>query len=665
MAVDVSSAGRRLATATSPYLRQHASDPVDWYPWGEEAFARARALDRPIFLSIGYSACHWCHVMQHESFADADTARALNEGFVAIKVDREERPDVDALYVQALLEFQGDAGWPATLFLFPDLRPFTGATYLPREPRFGLPSLRQVLARVRELWASDRASLEGAADLVKRRLFEPPARADTATEAGYRAAVAGLVAIADRSYGGFGSGQKFPQTPELELLLLGAHDGIAGAAEALRRTLMAMDRGGLQDHLGGGFHRYCVDRTWTIPHFEKMLYDNAQLVRLYARASSFLASQGREALEEVRAAVRVVRDAVGYVDRDLVHPDGGWCASEDADDPGGEGFFYTWTPAEARAALGPADALPYGIRPAGNFDDGRTVLTTRSGVPDASVRDALKSARDARPRPSLDEKRVVAWNGLAIGAFAEAGRLFAEDRWVDRAAAAADRLLGAAGRTLEGDAPMVLDDPVFLADGLLALYQARPWEHRWLLAAADLADLALARFGDPGGACWTSERRPDLFVRRKELTDGAEPSGNGRLCEVLRSLEAYGAPVSRALDDVLAEATGAMRENGLSTPEMWRVVRAREADPRTGPVALVIAGDPSDRRTKLLLRVWSRSWRPHGVVAIADTAAPRERFALLRDKHPASDGTPLAFVCRNGRCDFPVASIEDLGNLLS
>ncbi|MBA2322313.1 MAG: thioredoxin domain-containing protein, partial [Deltaproteobacteria bacterium] len=425
----------RLGAETSAYLRQHAGNPVDWMPWGDEAFARARAEDRPVFLSIGYAACHWCHVMERESFSDPAIAAVLNARFVCIKVDREERPDVDAIYIAALLELQGKAGWPATLFLLPDRRPFTGATYLPPVSRFGLPSLPDVCERIAAMWKSDRDTLLGAADMLRKALYEEPSESPEVAWDGYRRAVATLVTLHDDAHGGFGTGSKFPQVPELELLLLAAADELPGVADVLRNTLIAMDRGGLQDALGGGFHRYCVDRAWTVPHFEKMLYDNAQLVRLYARASSWLQRLGRDASDEVKGAIRVVRDAIGWMETSLRVSGGAFAASFDADDPGGEGAFYTWTPDEIRAVLGDVP-MPYGVRPEGNFE-GRTVLNTRSGVPPRSVRDALLRARAARPAPPRDDKQVVAWNGLAIGALAEAGRLFGQEAWVELAAAVA------------------------------------------------------------------------------------------------------------------------------------------------------------------------------------------------------------------------------------
>ncbi|MBW2257935.1 MAG: thioredoxin domain-containing protein [Deltaproteobacteria bacterium] len=323
----------RLVHETSPYLLQHAHNPVDWYPWTPEAFEKARREDRPILLSIGYAACHWCHVMEHESFSDPEVAAFLNTHFVPIKVDREERPDVDAIYIEALFALQGNAGWPANLFLFPDLRPFAGITYLPPVSRHGMPSFRQVLDQVRTAWDEQRAPLGSRGDSLKGIIGRTlPPNQEGIDRAGYERTITALVGSHDPRHGGQGQGQKFPQTPSLELLLLAAHDGMPGAPGALVRALRAMARGGLYDHLGGGFHRYCVDRAWTVPHFEKMLYDNAQLLRLYARASSLLEGRDQAFAEE---CAQVVRETVHYLDHDLSDESGAFWSSEDADDPGG------------------------------------------------------------------------------------------------------------------------------------------------------------------------------------------------------------------------------------------------------------------------------------------------------------------------------------------
>jgi len=659
----------RLAGESSPYLLQHAHNPVDWYPWGEEAFARARAADRPILLSIGYAACHWCHVMEHESFSDPHVAAYLNEHFVAIKVDREERPDVDALYIEALSALQGHAGWPANLFLLPDLRPFAGATYLPPRDRYGMPSFRAVLQRIHDLWTTRRADIAQAGDQVAGILGHTLPKSGAALDReGYDHAVAQLVAAQDPRHGGLGGQQKFPQTPTCELLLLGAHDALPGARDAMVRALQAMRRGGLYDHLGGGFHRYCVDPAWTVPHFEKMLYDNAQLLRLYARAAAWLAPLDPE---EANACVRVARETVQYLRADLATGDGLFWSSEDADDPGGEGFFYTFTAAQARAVLreGP---LPYGITEEGNFEHGRTVLSTPKGRPPEPVRQALLAVRNRRPRPALDRKRVTAWNGLALGALAEAGRLLGFDEWVDTAATCADALLsaieadGAVRRIPAGDAEGTLADHADLADGLLDLFQARPDEIRWLDAALAITRRAIDALADPEGGFFQARERPDLIARRKDFQDGAEPSGNGRMAEVLRRLLAYGADLDRAwLDRLLEAGSGLMERAPQAAPELWGVVRALAARPSEGPLELVIAGEPTHPDTLAMRRAWNRRWRRQGVLAVLPPGSDAaDRYTLLQDRPAGPEGAPLAYVCRHGVCAMPVASAAALQPVL-
>jgi uncharacterized protein YyaL (SSP411 family) len=666
----------RLIHETSPYLLQHAHNPVDWYPWGDEAFARAREADKPIFLSIGYAACHWCHVMERESFEDAQIAAFLNTHFVAIKVDREERPDVDAVYIQALVAINGQAGWPASLFLLPDLRPFTGATYLPPRPSHGLPSFQQVLERISGAWRSDRASIEAAGERLLGELAKTAPKAEGSLD--HRdviSAIGATLGLFDEVYGGFGHGAKFPQPAMLELLLLGAADGIAAADDAVSGTLRAMDAGGLQDQLGGGFHRYCVDRDWVVPHFEKMLYDNAQLVRLYARASALAAAKdsksrnetpGLRPRDDARAWIRVVRDAVQWLLTDLRDPgSGAFRSSRDADDPGGEGFFYTFTPAEAREALGKDVPLPYGIDANGNFDHGRTVLHTDGGLPPRPVREKLRAYRDRRPPPALDDKRVVAWNGLAIGALAEAGRLFGFDEWVAAAARCAEVVLasrdgdGALPRVIGGSAPGTLDDHAMVADGLLDLFLALPWDYRWLDAARQLTEVAIARFADPAGGFFQSAARADLVVRRVELHDGAEPSGAGRMSSVLRRLAAYGvAGMRERLDAQLQASVGFMATHRAATPELWGTVRALTAQ----PLEVVIAGDAKDPRVQQMLRVFHRTWRPHAVLAVVGPGQDVGRYELLEGKS-AGEG-PLAYVCRAGACGLPVRTVEELAAAL-
>ncbi len=655
----------RLIRETSPYLLQHAHNPVDWFPWGEEAFAKARSENKPIFLSIGYAACHWCHVMERESFNDEQLASYLNAHFVPIKVDREERPDVDGIYITALLAINGQAGWPASLFLWPDLRPFAGGTYFPPEPRQGMSSFLEILMHVHQIWQNDRASLDVAGNQLRDAIANPNSMPGPEPgNSGFRRAVHALVARVDAQHGGFSSGQKFPQCPQLELLLLGASEKVAQAHERLRLTLNAIDAGGLQDHLGGGFHRYCVDREWTVPHFEKMLFDNAQLLRIFVRSSSIALSLGDR--EASRADLRVVRDTAHYLLRDLFDKTGLVWSSEDADDPGGEGHFYTFTAEEARTILGDGP-LPYGISTHGNFENGRNVLTARTGRPSKATRERLLEARNRRKRPAIDTKHVVAWNGLALGALAEAGRLFGSDDWISAAKRCANAVLasrtetGLLPRLVGGNAPGILEDQAFVADALLDLYQADPGNPGWLEAAANLAEAALHHFWDAEqGGFFQTQDRPDLLVRRKELQDGAEPSGAGRMAEVLRRLELCGhSSVSSPLRQQLAICGGFMERHGFATPELWGVARGIAAQPRT----LVIAGAADHPITQQFLMVWNRTWRPHAMVGIAD---PRlaARFPWFDQRSTGPNGAPIAYLCRQSICERPIFRPEDLAAAL-
>jgi uncharacterized protein YyaL (SSP411 family) len=480
------------------------------------------------------------------------------------------------------------------------------------------------------------------------------------------------VASHDPQHGGQGQGQKFPQTPALELLLLAAYDGLPGAIEALKGALRAMARGGLYDHLGGGFHRYCVDPAWTVPHFEKMLYDNAQLLRLYARAASLFAARDPELAEE---CVRVVRETVHYLGHDLSDESGAFWSSEDADDPGGEGFFYTFTAAEARALVGAEGALPYGITADGNFEEGRNVLSAWEGRPSEDVRQSLLAHRNRRRRPSVDDKRVVAWNGLAVGALAEAGRLLACEAWIERAAACAEALLGARGedgllpRLVDSEAPGTLEDHACLADGLLDLYQARPHEVRWLDEAVAIVHTVLAHFSDSEvGGFFQSRPRDDLILRRKDFQDGAEPSGNGRMAAVLYRLVGYGTPIEhRLLDRVIKAGSGMMVRAPLATPELWAVLRALTT-PVTGPggpFELVIAGSAGHPDTVRMLQEWNRTWRPQGIVAaIVPGTEATERYGLFADRPGGEGGAPLAYLCRQGVCSVPILAPGDLASAL-
>jgi len=548
-----------LAGARSPYLRQHASNPVDWYPWGEEALALARREDKPIFLSVGYAACHWCHVMEHESFEDEATAALLNEAFVCIKVDREERPDIDALYMQAVHLTSGRGGWPMTVLLTPEGEPFWAGTYLQRT------QVQDLAKKVKALWASDASRLRQQAAVVTERIreladgYDIVPDPDGSDEDRLRVLDNALAAQFDARRGGYGSRPKFPPHAELLYLLDGAgkEDGAERVAQA-RKTLEAMADGGIHDHVGGGFHRYSTDGDWFLPHFEKMLYDNALLAVAYARFYD---------VTRERRFADVARDILGWVRREMAVDGGGYASSLDADTEGEEGLTYTWTVKEIRAALPPRDASlviqVHGVADAGNFRDeaagkmsGRNILhRVRDLTDEESARlpgalAALLEARNARPQPGLDDKVITAWNGLLLSAFAEVGRVLEDDEARADGRRLATFLLEACRRkdgTLlrfprgsGAEVPAFAEDHVHLIEGLLDLHQATG-EVRWLDEAAALVDALLEHFEDPvdGGFFTTSTARHEsLLARRKETFDSPIPSDNAVAARILVRLAA-------------------------------------------------------------------------------------------------------------------------------
>ena len=539
-----------LASETSPYLRQHAHNPVAWLPWGPLAHGRARELDRPLLVSIGYSSCHWCHVMERESFEDARTAELMNESFVCVKVDREERPDVDALYMEAVQAMTGQGGWPLNVFLTPEQLPFYGGTYFPPEPRQGMPAWTQVLQAIAEAWEQRREDIRAGGERLRERLsggaqLKPSARAPT--EDALDQAVAGLRATYDERNGGFGGAPKFPHASAIEFLLCRAAAGQAEdqqpqvAREMALHTLHAMAGGGIFDQLGGGFHRYAVDATWTVPHFEKMLYDNALLARAYLHGAK-LASDTR--LEQV------CRQTLDWMLREMRGPEGGFYAALDADSDGVEGQFYVWTVAELRRALGDdADAAIawLGATESGNFADphqpqpGLNVLCASGPEPPAEQRERIRAAllalRAARTRPGLDDKRLASWNALAISALADAGGALGEARYLDAARACAEFVLAELrddrGRLLRSYSQQrasldgYLEDYAYLLEALLALFEAT-CEERWFVQARALADQTIELFADPqwGGFFTTASDHEALIARRKDVEDTPIPSGN-------------------------------------------------------------------------------------------------------------------------------------------
>jgi hypothetical protein len=669
----------RLAGETSPYLLQHADNPVDWFPWGPDALARATLLDRPIFLSIGYAACHWCHVMERESFEHEATARYLNDRFVSIKVDREERPDLDQVYMAAVQAMTGGGGWPMSVFLTPDGRPFYGGTYYPDEPRHGMPSFHQVLEGVDRAWREQRAEVEAAGSRLVQGLIEQSrleAGRDDPTRATLDAATTGIEASFDPVNGGWGRTPKFPQPMTIEYLLRRhVASGDPRPLVVARRSLDAMADGGLRDQLGGGFHRYSTDARWLVPHFEQMLYDNAQLAQVYLHAWALTGD------ERYRS---VATGTLDYMGRELTTGDGAFAASQDADTDGIEGLTFTWRAPEIRDVLGEAAALfatAYGVTDEGNWE-GVTILSRvapdaelaeRYGLPEPEVvarltdaRGRLLARRADRSQPARDDKALAAWNGLAIAAFADASvSLAAADRTaadgyqaaaVRAAEAIVDGLLrpdGSLGRSWKdgrASGSGVLEDYTHLADGLLALYEAT-FDERWFTTARGLIDRVLARFVDPAGGFFdTADDHERLVTRPKDVQDNAVPSGNAMAARVLLRLAAwtgeggYRDAAERAMRAVVPFVS--RYPTGFA---QW--LSAMDLGLAAG-VEVAIVGAPDDLATHALLAEVQTGFRPDQVVAVA-VEPTASVVPLLRDRI-ALDGHATAYVCRRFVCRLPV-----------
>ena len=662
-----------LANATSPYLLQHADNPVDWWEWGEDAFEEARRREVPIFLSIGYSACHWCHVMAHESFENDEIAAYLNEHFVSIKVDREERPDIDSIYMDATVAMTGHGGWPMSVFLDHEGRPFYTGTYFPPVPRHNISSFPQVMQAIVEAWTSRRTEIEAAGqrivDALSTRQLAAAEDAPPTMEQ-LDAAVAALQEDFDDRFGGFGGAPKFPPSMVLEFLiryqvLPGALHAV-DANEMVASTLDAMARGGMYDQLGGGFARYSVDDRWIVPHFEKMLYDNALLLRVYAHWWRLTGS----ALAE-----RVVRETAEFLIRDLRTPEGGFAAALDADSEGVEGKFYAWTPQQLIEVLGPDDgawaADLFAVSHEGSFEHGTSTLRLLEDPGDverwALVRDRLWNSRESRVHPGRDDKIVASWNGLAIAALADAGQLFGESAWVEAAAEAADLLiavhLGASDddrlcRTsrdgLAGNNLGVLDDYGSVAEGLLVLAQVTG-EIAWQQFAGILLDIALQHFSDgDGGFFDTADDAPGLVRRPKDPADNAEPSG---WFAVTNALVTYAALTGSVEHRVAAEnALGIVSALAERAPRAvgWGLVAASSLI--VGPLEIAIVEDESNPGRDLINTAFAGN-SPGAVVAwgsVGDDDQP-----LLRDR-PLIDGHAAAYVCRGFVCDAPVTDVTEL-----
>jgi uncharacterized protein YyaL (SSP411 family) len=669
----------RLAGVTSPYLLQHADNPVDWWPWGQAAFDEAKRRNLPILLSVGYSACHWCHVMAHESFEDVETADYLNAHFVSVKVDREERPDVDAVYMEAVQAATGQGGWPMTVFLTPDAQPFYFGTYFPPRPRPGMPSFRQVLEGVRAAWADRRDEVQDVAGKIVRDLAErtgialgagapqPPGAEDAA------AALMGLTREFDAVRGGFGGAPKFPPSMALEFLLRHhARTGSEGALQMVQATCEAMARGGIYDQLGGGFARYSVDAEWVVPHFEKMLYDNALLCRVYAHLWRATGSD---------LARRVALETAEFLVREMRTEQGGFASALDADSDDGtgrhvEGAYYVWTPGQLREALGEADAevaaAYFGVTEEGTFEEGASVLQLPDGARPAdaahlaSVRERLLAARGRRERPGRDDKIVAAWNGLAIAALAETGAYFERPDLVEAATEAADLLVrlhmdtgGRLARTsLAGSAgghAGVLEDYADVAEGFLAL-SAVTGEGVWVDFAGLLLDTVLHHFAAEDGTLFDTADDAEALIRRpQDPTDNAAPSGWTAAAGALLSYAAIAG--SGRHREAAERALGVVRALAARVPRFigWGLAVAEAR--LDGPREVAVVGPDGDPGTRALHRAALLGTAPGAVVAVG---APGSGEVPLLEGRVLLEGRPAAYVCRHFTCDAPTADVDAL-----
>jgi uncharacterized protein len=649
----------RLAHETSPYLLQHKDNPVDWYPWGEEALARAREEDRPILLSIGYSACHWCHVMERESFEDEETARLMNGLFVCVKLDREERPDLDSIYMEACQAMTGSGGWPLNVFLTPEHVPFYAGTYFPPQPRMGMPSWRQVIEAVAHAWQEKKDDIrEGGTRIAERlrggALLAPSDEPMKPEE--LEAAVEALAAQFDAAHGGFGGAPKFPPASALEFLLR------RGERDMTAQTLRAMASGGMYDQIGGGFARYSVDALWLVPHFEKMLYDNALLARVYLHGWQAIGDQlFREVVEET----------LDWALREMRAPEGGFYSALDADSEGVEGKFYVWSVEEMRAALeGEPDADEavawFGATDRGNFE-GRNIPVRGPGTPErlGEWRRRLYEARAQRVWPGLDDKRLTAWNALMISALAEGGAVLERPDYVAAAAGCADFLLGSVrdseGRLLrtwkdgQGKLNAYLEDHAFLVEALITLYEST-FDPRWFAEARSLADTMIERFGDEenGGFFETSSDHEQLLSRRKDLEDHPIPSGNSSAAYGLLRLGALTAEAG--YEERAAGVLRLLHELAVKHPQAFGHL-LQALDFHLAPVKEVaLVGED----TGAFARVVRGRFRPHLVLA----GGAADGVPLLQDRPPV-DGRPAAYVCERFACQAPVTEPEDLERLLS
>ena len=672
-----------LVDETSPYLLQHADNPVDWYPWGEEALQLAKEQHKPILLSIGYAACHWCHVMAHESFEDAETAKLLNEHFINIKVDREERPDLDNIYMKAVTEMTGRGGWPMTVFLTPEGQPFYSGTYFPKEPRYGMPSFKQVLLSAADAWQNQQNEVQQRAVDVTRIIQQASdvgSKSEILDTELFAKALYNLTQRFDQTWGGFGKAPKFPQPMVIEFLLREyVRSGDAYALEMAELTLQKMAHGGMYDQLGGGFARYSTDGQWLVPHFEKMLYDNAQLARVYLHAWQITGKQLYR---------RITEETLDYVLHEMRHEEGGFYSSQDADSEGVEGKFYVWSADEIRNALGEDAALfmrIYGVADGGNWE-GHNILLLWIEPADVAVqfdlsaeevetkvaaaRQKLYDIRAKRIWPGLDDKILTAWNGLMLAAFAEAGQILDRSDYVAVATQNAEFLYrtmrtanGALHRTWkagsEAKLNAYLEDYAYLGEGLLILYQTT-FEARWFVWAHELAAYMLVHFSDTenGGFFDTSDDHEQLIHRPKDLQDNAVPSGNAMAAHVLLKLSLLTGEISYW--DIAEQATASMGDTMVQYPSSFGEWLNAASFILAQPREIALIG--SNEHVMPLLKVVRAAYRPFQVLASGKETEDKT-IALLAHR-PQINGKATAYVCQRFLCQTPVTEPEELASQL-
>ncbi|MBI5964167.1 MAG: thioredoxin domain-containing protein [Chloroflexi bacterium] len=665
-----------LINSNSPYLLQHASNPVDWYPWGEEALAKARAEDKPIFLSIGYAACHWCHVMAHESFEDEETAEFMNEFFINIKVDREERPDIDGIYMQSVIAMTGSGGWPMSVFLAPDLKPYYAGTYFPPVRRHNMPAFKDVLSGLANAWKNERSQVEKVGEQIVAHLQQQSRsqKNDFLQPEHFEAIANSISKSYDWGYGGWGSAPKFPQPMALEFML---NHAVINKQEQhhklIKHCLHAMARGGMYDVVGGGFSRYSTDNFWRTPHFEKMIYDNALLIRAYLHAWQ---------VTKEPAFKRIVEETLHFVMREMTHKQGGFYSSLDADSEGEEGKFHVWSLDEIREALkGDSDFFEaaYGITAGGNFE-GKTVL--QRALDDASLaarfqlnlevvpvklaesHSRLYSVRALRIRPGTDDKILTSWNGLMLAAFAEAARVLADlspqsNTYLEAAVRSAEFILSElrpTGRLCRAWREGATTNAVFLEDyaalilGLLELYQT-DFNNKWFSSAHELADEMIEKFNDPNGGFFDTPHDGEaLLIRPKDISDNATPSGNSLACEALLKLAAY--TDDGKYRDLAEQALAIMGDSALRYPLGFARWLSAAENAQGNMKQIAVMGEAGEEMFERMLKVIRAEYRP-GVVVAASSHPPLENAPALLNDRVLVNGKATAYVCEGFVCRQP------------